>query len=398
MGRPRRHVTRAVALVLLVAVLGAAAVACSVGGSGVSSDLEGLGTSLPDIQKRAHREGKLTLVTWPGYADQSWTVPFERQTGCQVEAVEVSTPEAMWDALESVDWDGVSASGQVAGQLIREGRVAPLDTARVPNFEGLVADARTQTGSTPDGEPYGMPFGRVPNLLVFRTDAFPEETDSWTALWEEGRRLGAAVFLPDDPMVIADAAVYLRASRPDLGIESPYELDARQLAAATRLLRRLKPSFVPRALDTEARVQSFLDGEGLVAASSPAEVELLRRRGVPVGAVKPIEGTTGRLDTWMISRSTRNPNCLYLWLDYVGSPGVQAAAADVLQQAPVNPAACDLMRNPDVCGELHAIDDAWWQDVYLETEPVAECGDGRDAVCTTEDDWEAAWASLRSRR
>jgi putative spermidine/putrescine transport system substrate-binding protein len=397
MRRPRRQVARAVALALLGAVLGAAAAACSVGGSGVSADLEGLGASLDEIQRHARKEGELTLVTWPGYAHPSWTAPFERQTGCGVDATEVSTPDAMWSALESVDWDGVSASGRVAGRLIRDGRVAPLDTARVPNFEELVGDARNRADSTPDGEPYGMPFGRVPKLLLVRTDAFPEETQSWAALWEEGRRLGASVSLPDDPMVIADAAVYLKASRPELGIENPYELDERQLGAATRLLRGLRPSFIPLGLDTEARVQAFLEGGALVAVSSPDEVELLQRRGIPVRAVKPIEGTTGRSDTWMISRGARSPNCLYLWLDYVASPSVQAAAAELLHQAPVNPAACELTRNSEHCTELHATDDAWWQDVYLETAPVSECGDGRGEVCTTEEDWEAAWASLRRR-
>jgi putative spermidine/putrescine transport system substrate-binding protein len=400
-GGLRRQAARAVALTLLGAVLGAAAAACSVGGGAASADLDGLGGSLPEIQRQARREGELTLVTWRGYADPSWAVPFERQTGCEVDVREVSTVDDMSAALDSVDWDGVSASGRVAGRLIADGRVAPLDTARVPSYQGLVADARSRIASTPDGEPYGMPFGRVPNLLLVRTDAFPDDTSSWAALWEEGPRLGSTVSLPDDPMVIADAALYLEASGPALGVGNPYELDARQLQAAVRLLRRLRPSFTSRALGIEDRLQSFLDGEGLVAMSTPAEVELLQSRGVPVQAVKPSEGTTGRLDVWMISSETEHPNCLYLWLDYVGSPSVQAAAAERLRQAPVNPTACELTRDENLCAELNALDDAWWKDVYYETTPPGGCeGDAEegDVACATEEEWVEAWASLRQRR
>ncbi len=401
MGDLRRHAARAAAFVLLGAVLVAAAVACSVGGGAASADLDGLGSSLTEIQRRAHREGRLTLVTWPGYADPSWTVPFERETGCLVDAREVTTADDMWSALGSVDWDGVSASGRVAGRLVAEDRVAPLDTARVPNYGQLVADARERTPATEDGEPYGMPFGRVPNLLLFRTDTFPDDTDSWAALWEEGRRLGSTVLLPDDPMVIADAALYLEASGPALGITNPFSLDVRQLQAAVRLVRKLRPSFTSQAQGVEDRLQPFLDGEGLVAVSTPVEAELLERRGVPVRGVKPIEGTTGRMDLWMISRGTEHPNCLYLWLDYMASPSVQAAAAEQLRQAPVNPTACELTRDEDLCTELHALDDAWWDDVTFETTPPGGCeadADEGDIACATEDEWVEAWSSLRQRR
>jgi putative spermidine/putrescine transport system substrate-binding protein len=387
--------------VLLGAVLAAAAVACSVGGGAASTDLDGLGSSLAEIQRRAKREGRLTLVTWLGYADRAWTAPFERETGCVIDVHEVATADDMWSALGSVDWDGVSASGRVAGRLIAEDRVAPLDTARLPDYGQLVAAARERIPATEDGEPYGMPFGRVPNLLLFRTDAFPEDTDSWAALWEEGRRLGSTVSLPDDPMVIADAALYLETSGPAFGIRNPFELDVRQLQAAVRLLRKLRPSFTSDDRRLEDRLQPFLDGEALVAVSTPAEAAFLEQRGVPVRAAKPIEGTTGRMDLWMASRGTGHPNCMYLWLDYVASPSVQAAAAERLRQAPVNPTACELTRDQGLCVELQALDDEWWEDVTFETTPPGRCeadADEGDIACATEQEWVDAWSSLRQRR
>jgi len=387
--------TYALALALLIGVLGSVAAGCDVRG-GAGTHLDGLGSSLAEIQKRARAEGSLDLVASPGYADSSWTEPFARQTGCRVVVDEVASSDAMWSELDMLDWDAVPASGAEGGRLVREGRVAPLDTALLPNYEEL---ARVPGGwlREPDGEPYGMPFGRTPNLLLYLTDAFPEETDSWSALWEQGRRLGRSVSLPDDPLVIADAAVYLKATRPDLRIDDPYELDERQFEAAVRLVRRLEPDLVSRAFEPATRVQQLVSGETVVGMTSPAEVELAIGSGARVRAVKPVEGTTGRSDTWMVSRSAPHPNCAYAWLDYSGSPAVQAMAAERLRQAPVNLAACELTRNPEHCTELHATDDAWWDDVYFWTTPLADCGDDRGKACATEEEWTAAWSSLRRR-
>ena len=45
----------------------------------------------------------------------------------------------------------------------------------------------------------------------------------------------------DDPIYIADAAVYLKAHQPDLGITDPYELDDDQFNAAVNLLKQQHP-------------------------------------------------------------------------------------------------------------------------------------------------------------
>ena len=41
----------------------------------------------------------------------------------------------------------------------------------------------------------------------------------------------------DNPIYIADAALYLREHEPELGIEDPYELDQEQFDAAIELLQ-----------------------------------------------------------------------------------------------------------------------------------------------------------------
>ena len=79
---------------------------------------------------------------------------------------------------------------------------------------------------------YGVPHGWGANLLMYRTDDGEARAD------QLGRGVRRRVDVPgkvtayDSPIYIADAALYLMNTQPDLGIKDPYALDQTQLAAA----------------------------------------------------------------------------------------------------------------------------------------------------------------------
>ena len=116
---------------------------------------------------------------------------------------------------------------------------------------------------------------------------------------------------------------------------------------------------------------------------------------VPVTSLKPKEGTTGWSDTWMISTKAKNPNCMYLWMDYIISPEANAKVAEFFGEAPSNSKACDLTTDPNHCDTYHATDEAWWEDVYYWDTPTEDCGDDRGEVCKDYEDWRAAWTEIK---
>jgi putative spermidine/putrescine transport system substrate-binding protein len=365
-------------------------------GGGDAAKVEGLGSDLDEIKDRARDEGQVNLIIWAGYADKAWAGPFTQETGCQVKTKDGASSDDMIDLLGSGQYDGVSASGNASVRLMERGDVAPIDSDLTPNYADVQEGIKNQSYNSRDGKPYGVPHGRGPNLLLFRTDVLPENTDSWAVIWDKGAPYKGKISIYDDSIFIADAAVYLKATQPDLNITDPYELDDKQFAAAVALLKKqaaIAGEYWPG--DVAKQVQSFTNKDSVVGTAWPYQVNLLEAAKVPVKSVKPKEGTTGWSDTWMIYSKAKNPNCMYLWMDYIISPAAQAMVAEGFGEAPVNAKACALTKDKNHCTKFHAEDEAWWKDVYYWTTPTKDCGDDRGEVCKTQADWKAAWTEIR---
>ena len=93
-------------------------------------------------------EGKLNIIVWAGYAEDGsndksvdWVTPFEKATGCQVNAKTGNTSDEMVTLMRTGRYDGVSASGDATLRLIAGGDVAPVNTGLVPNYADIYAGA-----------------------------------------------------------------------------------------------------------------------------------------------------------------------------------------------------------------------------------------------------------------
>ena len=70
---------------------------------------------------------------------------------------------------------------------------------------------------------------------MYNTKAFPKKPTSWGAIYDPKNK--GKITIPDNPIQIADAALYLSKTKPSLGIKDPYELTKAQLDAAVALLK-----------------------------------------------------------------------------------------------------------------------------------------------------------------
>jgi putative spermidine/putrescine transport system substrate-binding protein len=349
-------------------------------------------------------EGEVNLIAWAGYVEDGstdpavdWVTPFEEATGCQVNVQLGNSSDEMVQLMQTGEYDGVSASGDATLRLIAGGEVAPVNTDLIPNYANVFADLKLQKHNSVDGVPYGVPHGRGANLLVFNTDLYTTAPDSWGEMFEADSVAAGAVSIYDSPIYIADAALYLMSTQPELGITNPYSLDQTQFDAAIALLGQQKDiagQYWALYTDQQAALEG---GTALVGTTWQVIVNLAEANGAKIDAVKPVEGATGWSDTWMISSKAAHPNCMYMWMDHIISPQANAEVAEWFGEAPANTASCDLTADPDHCSTYHAGETEYWQDVWYWTTPEEACLDGRtDVQCVPYTEWVNAWNGLRS--
>ncbi|XRQ03600.1 ABC transporter substrate-binding protein [Actinomadura welshii] len=346
-------------------------------------------------------EGMLNLVTLPGSIESGtsdqrvdWVTPFEERTGCKVGLKVVQTPEEMAGLMrdEGRRYDGVAAPPEVAGQLIAERQVTPVNTDLVDGYKKLEPKLRRLLRR--DGEQYGVPYVWGSNLLVHDTRTVPPPP-SWAALFDprQAARYSGKLIMRDSPLAIAEAALYLKGDKPKLDIDDPYSLTPEQLEAAGRVLAEQRPhvgAYWERPADA---VSAFAGGRAVLGQAWPYHVDVLTRASRPVQAAVPSEGVTGWMDAWMIGARVEHPNCMYQWLQWTASPDVQQQVAEWSGVAPANPQACSGDRlKPGFCAAYHVGDRDHLDKVIFAHAPTKACdGESDENDCTDYAEWKKTW-------
>ena len=394
----------------LTVLASVAALALAVAGCGTSDEADttsegGGGFTAPDLPMKeevGEFEGELNVLAWPGYAEDGsndpavdWVTPFEDETGCQVEVKYFATSDEAVSLMKTGQYDAVSASGDASLRMIAAGDVEPVNTDLIPNYADLYDYLKERDWNSVDGQMYGVPHGYGANLLMWRTDVVEEAPTSWGVVFDEDSPYSGKVTAYDSPIYIADAALYLMKTQPDLGIENPYSLDEDQLAAAVDLLKKQREHVGEYWSDYLKEIQAFTTGDTVVGTTWQVIANVLQGEKVPVEVTLPEEGATGWSDTWMVGSESPNKNCAYAWLDHIISPEANAAVAEYFGEAPSNPKACDLASDGH-CETFHAGDEDYAAQIWYWTTPVEQCLDGREDVsCTDYGDWTQAWTEVK---
>jgi putative spermidine/putrescine transport system substrate-binding protein len=355
-----------------------------------------------ELTKVGKGEGTLDLISWAGYVEPEWTKPFEQKTGCKVSDKVAGTSDEMVQLMRTGQYDGVSASGNASARLVDGGDVAPVNVSLVPNYKTIFDELKDQPYNTFDGVHYGIPHGRGANLLMWNTNDVKPAPTSWDVILDpkKAAQYKGKISAYDDPIYIADAAVYLKAHQPDLGIENPYELNEEQFNAAVELMKEQRPNVGEYWSEAAKQISAFANGDVQVGTTWQYQYFELLGAGKPIAASPasqgflPSEGATGWSDTWMISSQAKHPNCMYMWMDWIVSPEINAEVAQFFGEAPAQSLACEHTEEKNFCAKYHAENPAFWKRVYFWETPVADCGNGSED-CMDYNDWLKAWTTIK---
>jgi putative spermidine/putrescine transport system substrate-binding protein len=398
MSRSRRLLGTAVAALTALVLVSA----CS--SSGSSSGTSGnKPPNIPMQQSLGKGEGQLDIIAWAGYAEDGtndpkvdWVHPFEQQTGCKVNVKIGNTSDEMVQLMKTGQYDGVSASGDATLRLIYGGDVAPVNTSLVPNYATISSFLKNGTWNSVNGQMYGIPHGWGANLLMWNSDKISSDLTSWGAVFDKSDAYKGTVTAYDSPIYIADAALYLMKTKPDLGIKDPYSLTEKQLSAAVDLLKHQNSNVGEYWSDYTKEVQAFEAGTSTIGTTWQVIANLIGTdKKVNVKTVVPTEGATGWSDTWMVASKAKHPNCMYQWMNWITSPEINAQVAEWFGEAPAQTLACDHTTDKTFCDTYHATDATYAKQIHYWTTPQKNCVDGSGTNCTDYAEWTTKWQEIK---
>jgi putative spermidine/putrescine transport system substrate-binding protein len=359
-------------------------------------------------------EGALNIIIWAGYAEDgsankeyNWVKPFEAETGCIVQSKIGNTSDEMVTLLRQGGgsvYDGVSASGDATNRLIANGDVAPIDPTTIPGFGDIAGFLQNAPHYVVNGVHFGVPHGWGGNSLMYRTDVVTPAPTSWNVVFDPtaSKPYQGKITAYDSPIYIADAALYLKAHNPELGITDPYELSQPQFDAAVALLKAQRPWVAKYWALFSDEIDNFKNGATVVGTTWPYQVNTLKGENVKVASVVPTEGMSGWADTWMMSSKAPHPNCMLKWMAWMITPEVQAQVAENFGEAPANPRACKYLdagygpyQFKDFCTLFSVTDPNYYSKIAFWKTPLADCGDARGQTCVDYSIWSQKWTEIK---
>jgi putative spermidine/putrescine transport system substrate-binding protein len=243
-------------------------------------------------------------------------------------------------------FDLVTASGDASLRLIAGKKVQPINTGLVPSYKTVDPRLQKAPWHYVNNTHYGVPYQWGYNVLMYNTDVFKGAApDSWKVVFEEmnlpdGKSNKGRVQAFDGPIYIADAAIYLMATKPELGIKDPYELNEDQYKAALTLLRAQRKIVARYWHDAFVQIDDFTN-EGVAASSSWGfQANVLKSKNRPIATVVPKEGASGWADSTMMHAEAKNPNCAYMWLEHSLNKKLQGDLSAWFGSVPVVLDAC----------------------------------------------------------
>ena len=394
--RSRRSATGALIAVAATALAVVSIIPSAASAGRVNGGLSAPAANSPVPSSVGKTEGRLNLIAWEGYAQPEWVKPFQAATGCKVSVKYAGSSSEMVSLMANGggQYDLVSASGDADLRLIYAGDVKPINISLIPSWKNFQTFLQSPSFNTIGGKHYGVSFEFGPNVLLYSTKTFKTAPSSWSVLYNKS--YAGQITVPDNPIQIADAALYLSKTQPKLGITDPYELTQAQFNATVALLKSEHP-LIKKYWDLASQeISLFQSGTTVVGAAWPYQTNTLVAAGAKVAETIPKEGATGWADTWMLATKAPDPNCAYKWMQWMTTPKIQAEDAISFGETPANKLACPLMDKiqKGSCAAYHANEpSSYFQSIKFWKTPLATCDNGKND-CVPFQSWVTAWTQI----
>ena len=293
-------------------------------------------------------------------------------------------------------YDLVSASGDADLRLIYGGDVKPVNINLIPSWKefqpvpaepGLQHDQRRALR--------GLASSSARTSCCTRPRSFKTAPTSWSVIYS--KKYTGQITIPDNPIQIADAALYLSTAEPQLGITDPYELTQPQFNAAVNLLKQQHP-LIKKYWDLASdEISLFRTAKRSSARRGPTRPDTLKAAGCQGRRHHPERGGD-RLGRHLDAGDQGAPPQLRLQVDGLHHDAAGAGRAGRLLRRDAGQLAGlpdhgqapeGLVRAPTT----RTRPTSYFQSIKFWKTPLATCDNGKND-CVPFQDWVTAWTSI----
>ena len=252
--------------------------------------------------------GKLYVYNWGEYIDEDVITEFEEETGIDVIYDMFETNEIMFAKLaqDTSAYDVVCPSDYMIQKLIQNDMLRELDFDNIPNSKNIGEQYFVQARDFDPENKYSVPYCWGTVGILYNQTMVDDVVDSWDILWDP--KYNGSILMQDsvrDAMMVAllKNGYSLNTTNPD------------EIRVATDDLIAQKPLVQAYVVD-QVR-DKMIGGEAALGVIYSGEAIYTARENPDLVYVVPKEGTNVWIDSWVITKDSKNAENAEKWIDFM---------------------------------------------------------------------------------
>lgn len=287
---------------------------------------------------------EIHFANWGDYVGPTTFADFEKETGIKV-VLEPFDSNAILETkllTGNSGYDVVVTPADFLARQVKTGIYSPLDMAQLPNSKNLNPLLLKRLETSDPGNKYAVPYlwgtvGIGYNEAKVKA-AFGDNApiNSWDLVFKPenlAKLKGCGVAMLDEPTKIIALAMLYQGKDPNS--ENPDDL-----AAATKLLKSLKPSIT--YFNSTKYIADLANGDICVAVGFSGDVLQARQSAIDAGNQNtvayslPEQGSNIWFDNLAIPKTAKNAAGAHAFINYLMRPDVIAKISNYLHYANPN--------------------------------------------------------------
>ncbi len=276
----------------------------------------------------AAEEKVIRMYNWNDYIAPQVLVDFEKKTGIRVDYSTFSSAEELDEAMASNQpFDIIVPSNDLLPNLIRNGKLTPLDKTKLVNSKHLDRQLLGKLSAFDPKNRYAIPYlwgsiGLAINTPKAEAAFGGPLPNSWSLVFDPAHSAKLASCGISELDEAADVFTHMMTYKGRVLSDS----SPRQIQKAGHSLRLIRPNL--RMVDSELYIDELSAGNLCVSVAYVGDAFSAEAAGQPVGFFIPEEGSTMFVDSLVIPANAPHPELAMQFLDYMMLPEVAAAISN----------------------------------------------------------------------